>query len=63
MILKGFHGLVVGWLLGWFAELLVVLGLLGFLERMFGFLVLLEGGLNHVVPTFDARRCRQISDY
>ena len=35
-----------GWLAGWVAELLGLLSLLGLLEGVFGFVVLLEGGLN-----------------
>ena len=39
-------GCSAGWRAGWVTELL---GLRGLLECVLGFLVLLEGGLNHVV--------------
>ena len=42
-------GSSAGWRAGWVTELLGLLGLLGLLECVLGFLVLLEGGLNHVV--------------
>ena len=41
-------------------ELLGLLGLQGLLEGVFGFLALLEGGLNHGVP--HARRSERSAD-
>ena len=40
-------GCSAGYLAGWVAELLGLLGLLGLLEGVFGSLALLEGGLVH----------------
>ena len=44
---KDFHGFHA---FRWIVELLGLLGLLILLEGVFGFLALLERGLNHVVP-------------
>ena len=53
-------GWLLGWIAGWVTELLCLLGLLGLLEGMFGFLALLGGGLNHVVS--HARRSERSAD-